>query len=163
MIDDKKTFGVTLRKQEAKPEARCAHAANPCINEPGSKVSITRDHRNASIVYKITSLDAWRTAERNGALAPSSDDARDGYIHLSAGHQVAETARKYFKGKPGLCLVAYDAAALGSSLVWEPSRGGDLFPHFYGSLPTAAALWSRPLPLDADGAPATLSVIDQTS
>ena len=34
---------------------------------------------------------------------------------------------------------------------WEPSRGGDLFPHLYGALPLAAVLWVKPLPLGADG------------
>ena len=36
---------------------------------------------------------------------------------------------------------------------WEPSRGGDLFPHLYGALPTAAAVSARPLALGVDGAP----------
>ena len=39
-------------------------------------------------------------------------------------------------------LVAVDAEGLGAALRWEPSRGGDLFPHLYGPLPTAAAQWA---------------------
>jgi uncharacterized protein (DUF952 family) len=34
---------------------------------------------------------------------------------------------------------------------WEPSRGGDLFPHLYGHLPLKAVRWAKPLPLDANG------------
>jgi uncharacterized protein (DUF952 family) len=47
-------------------------------------------------------------------------------------------------------LVAVDAAAI-PALKWEPSRGGDLFPHLYAALPAGAALSVTPLPLGADG------------
>ncbi len=50
-----------------------------------------------------------------------------------------------------LTLVAVDATALGADLVWEPSRGGALFPHLYAPLPLSAVVWSRPLPLRPDG------------
>jgi uncharacterized protein (DUF952 family) len=32
--------------------------------------------------------------------------------------------------------------------VWEPSRGGALFPHLYGPLRAADVLWHAPLPLE---------------
>ena len=50
-----------------------------------------------------------------------------------------------------LVLVAVAVAALGPALKWEPSRGGDLFPHLYGPLPASAATSVVPLPLGADG------------
>lgn len=105
------------------------------------------------MIFKIVDGEAWRAACREGAFRGSAADARDGFIHLSAPHQVRETAAKHFKGKADLLLIAFDETALGEALVWEPSRGGALFPHLYGSLPTASALWTRPLPLDGDGVP----------
>ena len=33
------------------------------------------------------------------------------------------------------------------NLKWEPSRGGDLFPHVYGVIPTGLAAEVHPLPL----------------
>ena len=36
------------------------------------------------------------------------------------------------------------AAGLGAALRWEPSRGGDLFPHLYEPLATASAVFARP-------------------
>jgi uncharacterized protein (DUF952 family) len=59
-------------------------------------------------------------------------------------------------GRPGrrrddLVLAAVDADALGPALRWEPSRGGALFPHLYGPLPLDAVVWTRPLPLGAEG------------
>jgi uncharacterized protein (DUF952 family) len=40
---------------------------------------------------------------------------------------------------------------LSSELKWEPSRGGDLFPHLYAALPLNAVRWARPLPDEIDG------------
>jgi uncharacterized protein (DUF952 family) len=41
----------------------------------------------------------------------------------------------------------------GSELRWEPSRGGDLFPHLYGKLPLAAVKAVTAIPLGPDGVP----------
>ena len=40
-----------------------------------------------------------------------------------------------------------------SPLRWEPSRGGDLFPHLYALLPSAAVQSATPAPLADDGTP----------
>jgi uncharacterized protein (DUF952 family) len=50
-----------------------------------------------------------------------------------------------------LLLVAVEAERLGPRLKWEPSRGGDLFPHLYGPLDPAESASVQPLPLGADG------------
>jgi uncharacterized protein (DUF952 family)/phosphohistidine phosphatase SixA len=105
-------------------------------------------------VYKILAADDWAQARAAGVFAGSPDDARDGFIHLSASAQVAETARRHFHGQEGLVLVAFDTLRLGAGLKWERSRGGALFPHLYGVLPADAAVSERPLTLDPDGAPA---------
>jgi uncharacterized protein (DUF952 family) len=104
-------------------------------------------------VYKIMSQDEWASALAADSFAGSAVDLRDGFIHLSAADQAAETARRHFAGRDDLVLVAYAAEALGAALKWEPSRGGALFPHLYGPLPTAASLEVRRLPLGPDGAP----------
>ncbi len=105
---------------------------------------------NATI-YKICDAALWREAERAGVFAGAPVDHADGFIHFSTAAQVAETAARHFAGQGGLLLVAVDAAALGSALRYEPSRGGQLFPHLYGSLPLSAVRWVKPLPLGADG------------
>jgi uncharacterized protein (DUF952 family) len=38
-------------------------------------------------------------------------------------------------------------------MVWEPSRGGDLFPHLYDALPVETAISITPMHPDADGTP----------
>lgn len=103
------------------------------------------------LIYKILPAAEWREAERAGRFRGSAVDLADGFIHFSTAGQAGETAAKYFRGQDDLVLVAVDAAALGTALKWEPSRGGALFPHLYAELPTGAALWCRPLPMCADG------------
>jgi uncharacterized protein (DUF952 family) len=77
-------------------------------------------------------------------------DLADGYIHLSTAAQVAETAARHFAGEEGLWLLAVETDGL-ADLRWEPSRGGQLFPHLYGTLKRAHVASARPLPLGRDG------------
>jgi uncharacterized protein (DUF952 family) len=105
----------------------------------------------STLLFKICDRTTWREAERAGVFTGAGVDLRDGYIHLSAGDQVAETATRHFAGQEDLVIVAVEAQDLGTALVWEPARGGALFPHLYGSLPLSAVRWVKPLPLDPDG------------
>jgi uncharacterized protein (DUF952 family) len=107
----------------------------------------------AAVIYKICRAGEWAAAVANGVYVGSADDRRDGFIHFSTHQQAAATARRYFSQQSDLLLIGVDAAILGDALRWEPSRGGDLFPHLFGDLPTAAATSVVPLTLDADGVP----------
>jgi uncharacterized protein (DUF952 family) len=102
-------------------------------------------------IYKICSAELWREAQRAGRFRGAPLDLRDGFIHFSSAAQVAETAARHFSGATDQVLVAVDGALLGEALKWEPSRGGDLFPHLYAALGLDAVLWIKPLPLGADG------------
>ena len=110
-------------------------------------------HAHGNLVFKIVAADAWTRACWDGTYSGSPDDRRDGFIHFSAAHQLPATAAKHFRGRNGLLLVAFDPEILGADLKWEPSRGGDLFPHLYADLPTQPALWTKPLKLGEDGVP----------
>ncbi|MBI3701723.1 MAG: DUF952 domain-containing protein [Afipia sp.] len=105
----------------------------------------------AATIYKICPAPAWREAERQGRYRGSADDMRDGFIHFSAPSQVAGTLAKHFAGQTGLFLIAVDAVALGDALVWETSRGGELFPHLYGELDLGAVADVFTLSTRADG------------
>jgi uncharacterized protein (DUF952 family) len=102
-------------------------------------------------IYKICDAALWREAERVGAFAGAPVDLADGCIHFSTAGQVAETAARHFAGRTDLVLVAADAEALGTALRYEPSRGGALFPHLYGTLSLSAVRWVKPLRLGPDG------------
>jgi len=58
-------------------------------------------------------------------------------MHFSTGAQAPETARLHFRNQADLVVLEVNAEVLGAALVWEPSRGGSLFPHLYGALPVA--------------------------
>lgn len=88
--------------------------------------------------YKILTAAQMAVLERERVFAGAPIDLADGYIHLSTAAQVEETLDKHFAGQAGLWLAAVDLAALGEAVRWEPSRGGQLFPHLYGSLPLDA-------------------------
>jgi uncharacterized protein (DUF952 family) len=104
-----------------------------------------------TLIYKICAAPLWREAQAAGVFAGAPVDLADGYIHFSTENQVAETAARHFAAVPDLVLVAVDAAALGAALRYEPSRGGDLFPHLYGVLSVSSVRWVKPLPLGPDG------------
>jgi uncharacterized protein (DUF952 family) len=102
------------------------------------------------VIYKICSALLWQEAEKAGSFAGAPIDIQDGYLHFSTAEQVRETAARHFAGQSNLLLIAIDADSLGEALRYEPSRGGDLFPHLYAHLPLSAVRWVKPLPLGVD-------------
>jgi uncharacterized protein (DUF952 family) len=98
-------------------------------------------------IYKILRQTEWDALCDTGESAGAPVDLADGFIHFSTADQVAETARRHFAGATDLILAAFDAEALGPTLLWEPSRGGALFPHLYAPLRRADVIWHTPLPL----------------
>lgn len=104
------------------------------------------------LIYKICDAALWAQVQAEGRLEGAPVDLADGFIHFSTAEQVHETAAKHFAGQDGLILLAIEADTLGEALKWEPSRGGALFPHLYRALEASEILWSRPMPLGADGA-----------
>ncbi|MCW5706811.1 DUF952 domain-containing protein [Shinella sp.] len=106
----------------------------------------------AKTIYKIVPASLWQKAKATGIFEGAAIDLSDGFIHFSTAVQAKETAARHFAGQTDLLLVAVDGEALGERLVYEPSRGGDLFPHLYAALPLSAVLWEKPLSLGPDGA-----------
>jgi uncharacterized protein (DUF952 family) len=102
-------------------------------------------------IYKICKSAMLQEARGRGRFEGSADDLRDGFIHLSAGHQVAGTLAKYFAGQRDLVLLAVDPERLGAGLRWEKSRGGELFPHLYGPLDLDHVISIEALMLQEDG------------
>lgn len=111
-------------------------------------------------IFKIYTAPQWERRVSLGHLAWAPVDEADGFVHLSALHQVVETANKHFAGQEGLVLVEIDPGGLPpDTLRWEVSRGGDRFPHVYASIPLAAAVaqWEFPVGDAGFALPAALS------
>lgn len=102
--------------------------------------------------YKVLTTEQMDVLLRDGMFAGAPIDLADGYIHLSTAEQVTETVNKHFAGQTGLFVAAVDLAALGDAVKWEPSRGGQLFPHVYAALPLSAVTAHGPLARGSDGA-----------
>ena len=102
-------------------------------------------------IYKVLKRSAWESAVESGLFAGAEIDIADGYIHFSSAQQVVETVKKHFAGQTDLLLIAFDSSVFGDDLKWEPSRGGDLFPHLYGTLNPSVAQSVFELPLDKSG------------
>ena len=98
-----------------------------------------------TLIYKLLRSAEWTSFQETALFSGSAVDREDGFIHFSTGSQVAETARRHFSMFDDVWLIAVESESLGPGLKWEPSRGGDLFPHYYGSLPLSAVRESEKL------------------
>ncbi len=104
-------------------------------------------------IYKILPRAAWQAAQAAGVFSGAAIDLEDGYIHFSTSAQAPETARRHFAGQRDLVVLEVNGVDLGEALVWEASRGGQLFPHLYGVLDVALVRAVHEAPLGADGVP----------
>lgn len=104
-------------------------------------------HMDCMLIFKIFRADEWAELRAKGETLGAPIDVQDGYVHFSTAEQAAETAAKHFSGEEGLFLLGLEADDLGEKLIWEPSRGGALFPHLYRNLRMEDVAWAQPLPL----------------
>jgi uncharacterized protein (DUF952 family) len=105
----------------------------------------TVDAREAvTLAYKILTTPQWVQFQSEDFFTGAPVDLADGYIHMSTADQLDETLTKHFAGQTALVIATIDLTQLGDSLKWEVSRGGALFPHYYGALPMAAVIKTRP-------------------
>ena len=104
------------------------------------------------LILKILEKSSWEAA-KEGALVQAPVDVADGYVHFSTTDQVQDTLDKWFQGVEGAVLLAFDADDFLETLKWEPSRGGDLFPHVYGDVFAWQAKQSWTMVIGPSGAP----------
>jgi len=106
-----------------------------------------------SRIYKILTRDEWTRAQAAGRFEGSAVDLADGFIHFSTAAQAQETARRHFAGQADLVVLEIEGDDLGPGLKYEPSRGGDLFPHLYGPLGVTYVRAVTEAALGEDGVP----------
>ena len=97
-----------------------------------------------SVLFHIAEPDEWADAQDDyvtGSLAG------EGFIHLSAGHQVVATTQRHYAECSGLLLLEISTPALDAELLrWESAPHGEDYPHLYGALPVAAVSAVHPWP-----------------
>lgn len=104
------------------------------------------------LIYKVCQQSLFEASLAAGRFLGAPIDTADGYIHFSTAGQLRETLRLYFAGHSDLTLFSVAVQTLGDRLVWEPSRGGALFPHVYGELPMREIAASAAIAVAKDGA-----------
>jgi uncharacterized protein (DUF952 family) len=104
-----------------------------------------------TIIFHMADKDAWEDAVAAGNYPGTPMDQEDGYIHMSTAETIVGSAAKHRKGAQNLLLLVIESDALGEKLVWEPARGGILFPHLYEGLDPKKVAKVIPLPLGSDG------------
>lgn len=103
--------------------------------------------------YKVLTAGELAALQRDGTWAGAPIDLADGYIHLSTAAQLTETVDRHFTGQADLAVAAIDLAAYSAEAVrWEPSRGGQLFPHLYQPLLLETVIAYGSLKRGEDGA-----------
>ncbi|MBF0560937.1 MAG: DUF952 domain-containing protein [Alphaproteobacteria bacterium] len=102
-------------------------------------------------IYHVCRRAEWVQAAKRGAYNGRPSDAIFGFIHFSAANQVAASIERHFAGERELLLLTVDVVRLGSALRWEANRGGEMFPHLYGSLPVEAVLAVEWIVIGPDG------------
>lgn len=107
--------------------------------------------RSTDFIYKIATRDVADASRETRTFTGMAVDLADGYLHFSTAEQLSETLRLHFRGQRDLVLLALHAAGLGEALRWEPSRGGQLFPHLYGSFPMTAVAHEAAIAVDDAG------------
>lgn len=109
--------------------------------------------RSPSWLYHLALRSEWTMARRDGSYRRSTRGrslAEEGFVHLSAAHQLAGTAQRFYADVPSgeLLLLTIDPQRLrtaGLEVRHEPALGsGELFPHLYGPLPLEAVLLAQP-------------------
>ncbi|MDQ1085965.1 MULTISPECIES: DUF952 domain-containing protein [unclassified Siphonobacter] len=85
------------------------------------------------MLYHIVKPDYWQSHEIQEAYTPETF-SEEGFIHLSTQSQVAGVLERYYPNVRPLLLLHLDETRFKALLKFEPSTGGELFPHLYGPL-----------------------------
>lgn len=107
--------------------------------------------RKTDYIYKIATRQVVAESRAAGTFTGMAVDLADGYLHFSTAEQLPETLRLHFRGKSELVLLELPAGGFGEALRWEPSRGGELFPHLYGTFPMDLVVHETTIAVDDAG------------
>lgn len=86
------------------------------------------------IIYHITTLTDWKTAQEKG-FYESASLKDEGFIHCSMPEQIPGVLQRYFMGKTNLVKLVIDTDKLKSQFIYDWSTSNeDTFPHVYGPI-----------------------------
>ena len=105
-----------------------------------------------SLPTHLAERSRWEEARsRGGTYLPAEWEA-DGFIHLSARHQLLTPANRFYRGRTDLVALELDARLLGDALVWEEGAATlEYFPHLYSALDPEVVVAEHPIAPGPDG------------
>ncbi|MBE7636468.1 DUF952 domain-containing protein [Sneathiella sp. P13V-1] len=104
-----------------------------------------------TLIYHMANRPDWEQAVKDGKYEGTAMDKADGYMHFSTAETIKGSAAKHRAGEMDLVLITVNSEKMEDKLVWEPARGGILFPHLYEALDVKLVDKVEPLPLGDDG------------
>lgn len=114
-----------------------------------------------SIIYHITSTEAWQQAQKQGEYKAISLET-EGFIHCSTQEQVIKIANAFYQGQSDLIVLCINLDKLTTSVQWEkPAHintdnqpvvtSQEKFPHIYGAINLEAVTKIIPLITSENG------------
>lgn len=101
-------------------------------------------------IYHLLLPETWERALMENYYYPASLK-EDGYIHCSTEAQLMESARLHFAEHEQLVVLEILVKRVLKTLVWEPGRAEEDFPHIYAMIPWEAIDNTRTLEKMSDG------------
>lgn len=87
------------------------------------------------LVYHIVLPEVWDEAKTRTFYEADSLDS-EGFIHCSYADQLDGVIDRYYAEAGKIVILSIDTDKLTSTLVSEPSTGGEPYPHIYGQINT---------------------------
>ncbi len=110
-------------------------------------------------IFKVLQISEWLEFQVTQRFTGSPVDLNDGFIHLSNEFQIQGTLDKHYTEKNDVVLAEVNSDKIKANLKYEISRGGEAFPHLYGTLPLPAITQHWVLSPDSEGRYALDSII----
>ena len=97
-------------------------------------------------IYHVVLPEVWDNFRET--LYEAESLATEGFIHCSFAEQLDGVLQRYYSQVPKVKVLEIDTSKLDSTLVVEPSTGGESYPHIYGPINRDAvvAIEERDLP-----------------
>ena len=104
-----------------------------------------------AVIYHLIREQDWTTAQDAVQYRPGSLND-EGFVHCSQDvEQMLRVAQRLYPGRTDLLALELDTEQVHYSIVPEPSRSGEIYPHIYGPVETASVTRVWRLALDNDG------------
>lgn len=104
-----------------------------------------------SRLFHLVERERWEQSRGRGSYLPP-EWQRDGFVHLSARHQLLTPANRFYRDRHDLVALELDAHFLSDAVVWEPGTGtAEHFPHLYGAITPDSVTREIPFEPSPDG------------